>query len=60
MTDRLLKPEEYEALLPWRDVETGEVFLEINGERVFIPRMTFIHLYQRYSEVVAGLAAKKD
>ena len=59
MTDRLLKPEEYETLLPWRCHEKGEVFVEIGGERVFIPRLTLIHLYQRYSEVVAGLAAKQ-
>lgn len=60
MTDRLLKPEEYEALLPWRCVERGEVFIEIGEDRVFIPRLTLIHIFQRYSEVVAGLAAKKD
>ena len=60
MTDRLLKEEEAEALMPWRCVETGEMFFEHpSGERVFIPRELLIHIFQRYSDVVAGLAAKR-
>jgi hypothetical protein len=58
MTDRLLTEDEHKALLPWRCVQKGEIFLEIGGERVFIPRRAFIHIFQRYSEVVAGLAAQ--
>ena len=47
-------------MMPWRDIKTGEMFFEVNGERVFIPRLLLIHIFQRYSEVVAGLAAKQD
>ena len=58
MTDRLLTEDEYKALLPWRCVQKGEVFLEIGGERVFIPRRTFAHIMQRYVEVAAGLCCE--
>lgn len=60
MTDRLITAEEVDAMKPWRDIKTGEIFFEFpSGARVFIPRETFVHLFQRYSEVVAGLAAKR-
>jgi hypothetical protein len=60
MTDRLLTAEEAKAMMPWRDIATGEVYFEgADGTRIFIPRETLIHIYQRHSEVVAGLAAKK-
>jgi hypothetical protein len=60
ISDRLLTADEAKALMPWRDVETGEMFLEHpDGSRVFIPRELFVHLFQRYAEVVAGLAAKR-
>jgi hypothetical protein len=60
MTDRLLKEDEAKALMPWRDVETGEMFFEHpDGSRVFIPKELLVHLFQRYSEVIAGLAAKR-
>ena len=58
MPDRLLTEEEYKALLPWRDHAKGEAFLEIGEDRVFIPRLTFIHIFQRYAEVLAGMAAQ--
>ena len=46
-------------MMPWRDIKTGEMFFEFpNGERVFIPRQLLIHIFQRYSEVVAGLACE--
>jgi hypothetical protein len=57
MTDRLLTEAEAKAMMPWRDIKTGEMFFEVNGERVFIPRKLLIHIFQRYSEVVAGLLA---
>ncbi len=60
MTDRLLSADEAKALMPWRDIETGEMFFEHpDGSRVFIPRELLVHLFQRYAEVVAGLAAKR-
>jgi hypothetical protein len=58
MSDRLLTEEEYKALLPWRCVQKGEIFLEIGGERVFIPRRLLIQIFQRHSEVMAGLACQ--
>jgi hypothetical protein len=58
MTDRLLTEAEAKAMMPWRDIKTGQMFFEFpNGERVFIPRLLLIHIFQRYSEVVAGLLA---
>jgi len=58
MTDRLLTEAEAKAMMPWRDIKTGEMFFDFpNGERVFIPRLLLIHIFQRYSEVVAGLLA---
>lgn len=60
MTDRLLTEAEAKAMMPWRDIKTGEMFFEVGGERVFIPRELLVHIFQRYSEVVAGLAAKQD
>jgi hypothetical protein len=60
MTDRLLTADEAKALMPWRDIATGELFFEgADGTRIFIPRELAIHIFQRYSEVVAGLAAKR-
>jgi len=59
MTDKLITAEQVEAMKPWRDVATGEVFFEIGDDRVFIPREALVHLFQRYSEVVAGLANKR-
>jgi hypothetical protein len=60
MTDRLLTEPEAKAMMPWRDIKTGELFFEgSDGTRIFIPRELAIHIFQRYSEVVAGLAAKK-
>jgi hypothetical protein len=59
MPDRLLTESEAKAMMPWRDIKTGEMFFEFpNGERVFIPRLLLIHIFQRYSEVVAGLACE--
>jgi hypothetical protein len=58
VTDRLITEAEAKAMMPWRDIKTGEMFFEFpNGERVFIPRELLIHIFQRYSEVVAGLLA---
>jgi hypothetical protein len=60
ISDRLLTADEAKALMPWRDVETGKMFFEhVDGSRVFIPRELLIHIFQRYSEVIAGLAAKR-
>jgi hypothetical protein len=60
ISDRLLTADKAKALMPWRDVETGEMFFEHpDGSRVFIPRELLIHIFQRYSEVIAGLAAKR-
>lgn len=58
MSDRLITADEVAAMKPWRDVATGNVFFAIGEERVFVPREVFVHLFQRYSEVVAGLANK--
>jgi hypothetical protein len=59
MTDRLITAEEVDAMKPWRDVATGEMYFEFpNGERVFIPRDVFAHVFQRYAEAMAGLFAR--
>jgi hypothetical protein len=59
MTDRLLTEPEAKAMMPWRDIKTGELFFEgADGARIFIPLELAIHIFQRYSEVVAGLAAR--
>jgi hypothetical protein len=59
MTDRLITAEEVAALKPWRDPTTGEMFFEHpSGERVFIPRELFAHVFQRYAEAMAGLFAR--
>lgn len=58
MSDRLITEEEAKARMPWRDISTGEVFFEIGEERVFVPREVFVHLFQRHSEIVAGMANK--
>lgn len=58
MTDKLITAEQVAERKPWIDVASGEVFFEIGEERVFVPSEVFVHLFQRYSEVVAGLANK--
>jgi hypothetical protein len=59
MTDRLITAEEVDAMKPWRDIKTGELFFEgADGTRILIPRELAIHIFQRYAEVMAGLAAR--
>lgn len=58
MSDRLITEDEVKARMPWWDFQAGEVFFEIGEERVFVPREVFVHLFQRHSEIVAGMANK--
>lgn len=59
MTEKLITAEQVAERKPWIDLATGEVFFEIGDDRVFVPRVIFIHLFQAYSEKVAGLANKR-
>jgi hypothetical protein len=61
MTDRLLTEPEAKAMMPWRDIKTGEMYFEgADGTRIFIPRDVFAHVFQRYAEAMAGLFARPD
>jgi hypothetical protein len=55
---KLISADEVAERKPWIDVETGEVYFEIGGEKVFVPREVFVHIFQRHSEVIAGQANK--
>ena len=59
MIEKLITAEQVAERKPWIDVASGEVFFEIGDQRVFVPREVFVHIAQRYFEVIAGLANKR-